>query len=203
MANEKLVKLGALKAMGEASKAAIDAVKATVPTKVSALANDSGYQTADDVSAAVSSQIGRVYKPAGTVAFAAIPTPSADVLGNVYNIPDAFTTDDRFVDGAGYKIPAGTNVAVVQVGEDYKLDVLAGAVDLTNYVEKETGKGLSTEDYTSAEKTKLTGVAEGATKVEASETDGSIKINGTDTPVVSIATDAEVAAVINAIFPTE
>ncbi len=203
MANEKLVKLSALKAMGEASKAAIDAVKATVPTKVSALTNDSGYQTADDVSAAVSSQIGRVYKPAGTVAFAAIPTPSADVLGNVYNISDGFTTDDRFVDGAGQKIPAGTNVAVVQVGEDYKLDVLAGAVDLTNYVEKETGKGLSTEDYTSAEKTKLSGVAENATKVEASETDGSIKINGTDTPVVSIATDTEVAAAISAVFPTE
>ncbi len=203
MANEKLVKLSALKAMGEASKAAVDAVKATVPTKVSALTNDSGYQTADDVSTAVSSQIGRVYKPAGTVAFAAIPTPSADVLGNVYNISDEFTTDDRFVDGAGQKIPAGTNVAVVQVGEDYKLDVLAGAVDLTNYVEKETGKGLSTEDYTSAEKTKLSGVAENATKVEASETDGNIKINGTDIPVVSIATDAEVAAAISAVFPTE
>ncbi len=203
MANEKLVKLNALKAMGEASKAAIDAVKATVPTKVSALTNDSGYQTADDVNAAVSSQIGRVYKPAGTVAFAALPTASADVLGNVYNVSDKFTTDDRFVDGAGQKIPAGTNVAVVQVGEDYKLDVLAGAVDLTGYVEKETGKGLSTEDYTSAEKTKLTGIAEGATKVEASETDGSIKINGTETPIVSIATDAEVTAAINAVFPTE
>ncbi len=203
MANEKLVKLSELKAMGEASKAAIDAVKATVPTKVSALTNDSGYQTADDVSTAVSSQIGRVYKPAGTVAFAALPAASADVLGNVYNISDAFTIDDRFVDGAGHKVPAGTNIAVVQVGEDYKLDVLAGAVDLTNYVEKETGKGLTTEDYTSAEKTKLSGVAEGATKVEASETDGNIKINGTETPVVSIATDEEVAAVINAIFHTE
>ncbi len=203
MANEKLVKLSELKAMGEASKAAIDAVKATVPTKVSALTNDSGYQTADDVSTAVSSQIGRVYKPAGTVAFAALSVASADVLGNVYNISDAFTIDDRFVDGAGHKVPAGTNIAVVQVGEDYKLDVLAGAVDLTNYVEKETGKGLTTEDYTSAEKTKLSGVAEGATKVEASETDGNIKINGTETPVVSIATDEEVAAVINAIFHTE
>ncbi len=203
MANEKLVKLSALKAMGEAAKVAVDAVKATVPTKVSALTNDSGYQTADDVSTAVSSQIGRVYKPAGTVAFAALPAASADVLGNVYNISDGFTTDDRFVDGAGQKIPAGTNVAVVQVGEDYKLDVLAGAVDLTNYVEKETGKGLSTEDYTSAEKTKLSGVAENATKVEASETDGSIKINGTETPVVSIATDAEVVAVISTVFPAE
>lgn len=30
------------------------------------------------------------------------------------------------------------------------------------YVAKETGKGLSTNDYTTAEKTKLTGVAEGA-----------------------------------------
>ncbi len=203
MANEKLVKLSALKAMGEASKAAIDAVKATIPTKVSALTNDSGYQTADDVSSAVSSQIGRVYKPAGTVAFAALPAASADVLGNVYNISNEFTTDDRFVDGAGHKVPAGTNIAVVQVGEDYKLDILAGAVDLPGAVEMETGTGLSTEDYTSEEKTKLTGIAEGATKVEASETNGNIKINGTETPIVSIATDEEVAAVINAIFHTE
>ena len=35
-------------------------------------------------------------------------------------------------------------------------------VDLTNYVEKEEGKGLSTNDYTTEEKEKLAGIAEGA-----------------------------------------
>ena len=37
--------------------------------------------------------------------------------------------------------------------------------------------------FTQAEKTKLAGIAEGATKVEASSTNGKIKINGTDTTV--------------------
>lgn len=54
---------------------------------------------------------------------------------------------------------------------------------LDNKVDKETGKGLSTNDYTTAEQTKLAGIATGATKVEASSTNGKIKINGTDTTV--------------------
>ena len=42
---------------------------------------------------------------------------------------------------------------------------LSPAPDLSNYVQKEVGKGLSTEDYTTAEKAKLAGIAEGATAV--------------------------------------
>lgn len=41
-------------------------------------------------------------------------------------------------------------------------DTVARAA-LANKVDKETGKGLSTNDYTTAEKTKLAGIAEGAT----------------------------------------
>ena len=37
-------------------------------------------------------------------------------------------------------------------------------VNLSGYVQKETGKGLSTNDYTTAEKTKLAGIADGAKK---------------------------------------
>lgn len=37
-------------------------------------------------------------------------------------------------------------------------------VDLSGYVQKETGKGLSTNDYTTDEKTKLAGIADGANK---------------------------------------
>lgn len=42
------------------------------------------------------------------------------------------------------------------------VEVLAG--DVANKVDKEIGKGLSTNDYTTAEKTKLSGIAEGANK---------------------------------------
>jgi len=49
--------------------------------------------------------------------------------------------------------------------------------------DKETGKGLSTNDYTTNEKNKLAGIATGATKTEASTTNGNVKINGTETQV--------------------
>ena len=55
---------------------------------------------------------------------------------------------------------------------------------------------------TGADKAKLDGVAAGATKVEASTTPGNIKINGSETPVVTIATDEEVAEMLADVFPT-
>jgi len=59
-----------------------------------------------------------------------------------------------------------------------KIKTLAGGK-----VDKVEGKGLSTNDYTNDDKAKLGGIAEGATKVEASETNGNIKVNGSETPV--------------------
>ena len=53
-----------------------------------------------------------------------------------------------------------------------------------------------------ADKTKLDGVAAGATKVEVS-TAGKIKINGADATVVDFATDEEVTEMLNEVFPTE
>lgn len=54
-----------------------------------------------------------------------------------------------------------------------------------DFVATEAGKRLMTD----AEGTKLGGVAEGATKVEASETNGNVKINGVDTKVYTEPTD--------------
>lgn len=54
------------------------------------------------------------YIPKGNSAFASLPaTPTASMTGYVYNITDDFTTDARFVEGAGKEYPAGTNVVVV------------------------------------------------------------------------------------------
>lgn len=53
---------------------------------------------------------------------------------------------------------------------------------------------------TGEDKAKLDGISEGATKVEAS-TAGKIKIDGTDTTVVDIATDGEVTEMLNEVFP--
>lgn len=51
-----------------------------------------------------------------------------------------------------------------------------------------------------ATSTKVEGIAEGATKVEASTTEGNIKINGVETAVVTIATDTEVTEMPNEVF---
>ena len=59
-----------------------------------------------------------------------------------------------------------------------------------NKVDKVSGKGLSTNDFTSALLTKLNGITEGATKVEASATNGYMKINGTETKVYAHPTGA-------------
>lgn len=72
--------------------------------------------------------------------------------------------------------------------------------ELEGKVDKVAGKDLSTNDFTDALKTKLEGVSEGATKVEASTTEGNIKVNGAEVKVVSIATDAEVTEMLNEVF---
>lgn len=72
--------------------------------------------------------------PKGSVAFAALPTPAKANLGFMYNVTDAFTTTDSFVEGAGKVYAAGANVYVVDAGSGaYKFDVFMGFVDLTPY----------------------------------------------------------------------
>lgn len=109
--------------------------KPTIPTNNSQLTNGAGYQTAAQVSSAIASAVSSAYKASGSVAFASLPTPAAENLGNVYNVTDAFTTTASFVEGAGKSYPANTNVAVVLAGTVYKLDALSGLVDLSGYVE--------------------------------------------------------------------
>lgn len=83
----------------------------------------------------VDGKLSSVYKPAGNTTFANLPTPSASNLGNVYNMNEAFTTDNRFLDSESTEYPIGTNVVVVQVDSAYYFDVLAGFVDLSGYME--------------------------------------------------------------------
>ena len=77
----------------------------------------------------------------------------------------------------------------------------------SDFVAAETGKRLMTD----AEGSKLGGIAAGATKVEASTTNGNVKINGAETRVYTeptdvvhgaIATDTEVTEMLNEVFGT-
>lgn len=58
-------------------------------------------------------------------------------------------------------------------------------VDVTNLVEKEQGKGLSTEDFTTAEKTKLSGIEAGANKITVDSALNSASTNPVQNNVVS------------------
>jgi hypothetical protein len=90
----------------------------------------------------VSSMLTEVYTPVGSCKFSELPTSiSESDVGNVYNIKDAFTTTEKFAEGAGASYPAGTNVAIVRnrdvggTAVGYVFDVLAGFVDLSGYVQ--------------------------------------------------------------------
>ena len=114
-------------------------VKSAISNKADKATSLSGYGITDAYTKTeVDGMISSVYKPAGSVAFASLPTLAAGVLGNVYNVTDAFTTTSDFVEGSGKSYPAGTNVVVVNTGTTaspiYKFDVLAGFVDLSGYV---------------------------------------------------------------------
>jgi hypothetical protein len=114
----------------------------------------SNYATKADISS--------VYKYKGTVSTYGDLPSSGQTVGDVYNVETADAT---------HGIKAGDNVA----WDGTAWDVLAGVVDLSNYVtitamntalegkvDKVEGKGLSTNDFTDALLTKLNGIAEGA-----------------------------------------
>ena len=132
---ENLTKLSALKQLAEK-------VKSTCATK-------------EELAAEISAKVSSTYKAGGSTAFAALPELNASNLGLVVNVTDAFATTASFVDGAGSKFPAGTNVAVVKSGDAFMYDVLSGFVDLSGYVERIDGMGLSANDFTDEEKEKL------------------------------------------------
>ena len=97
------------------------------------------------VSAALTSAI----VPKGTITYANLPTPAKANLGYMYNVSNEFTTDARFVEGAGKKYDAGANVYVVAVttgsSTEYKFDVFMGFVDLSGYQTKADMPGAATD----------------------------------------------------------
>lgn len=131
----KLTKLGHLKSLAESMKAAI-------PTKVSDLTNDSNFQTNTQVAAAIQAAIAE----SGHAIFQkvdAVPDPSAAQTNVLYLV---LNEDTQHYD--------------IYAKIDNEMELLDDtSVDLSNYVQKEAGKGLSTNDYTTEEKEKLAGLS--------------------------------------------
>ena len=101
-------------------------------------AENSAQQAATSAQKAASivAGIGSVYTPQGSIPFASLPAqPTEEQQGYVWNITDSFTTDERFVEGAGISVGAGANVVVILNEGNYKYDLLGSMVDLSNYAQ--------------------------------------------------------------------
>ncbi len=146
-------KIESIKVNGTAQTIASDkSVNITVPTKTSQLNNDSTFQTSAQVASAISTAISK----SGHASFQkvdAVPAV-ADAQENIMYLVMNSTTKHYDIYA---KIKGGSGTYTMELLDDT-------TVDLSGKVDKVTGKGLSTNDYTTAEKTKLAGIAEGANK---------------------------------------
>lgn len=137
-----------VKVNGTAQTVTNKSVNITVPTKTSALTNDSGYQTSSQVSTAVQKAISE----SGHASFqkvSAVPAV-ADAAENIMYLVMNSTTKHYDI-YAKIKGDSGT----------YTMELLDDTtVDLSGKVDKETGKSLMTD----AERTKLAGIEAGANK---------------------------------------
>lgn len=140
-------KIETIKVNGTAQTITDKAVNITVPTKTSQLTNDSTYQTSAQVASAIQTAISKsghaIFKTVESVPAAA--SAETNVLYLVKNSTTGY-----------YDIYAKVGSEVVRLDDT--------TVDLSGYVKKDGSKVLSTNDYTTAEKTKLAGIAEGANK---------------------------------------
>lgn len=146
-------KIESIKVNGTAQTIASDkSVNITVPTKTSQLANDSTFQTSAQVVAAINTAISK----SGHASFQkvdAVPKADAAQENILYLVMNTTTKH--------YDIYA----KIKGDGDRYTMELLDDTtVDLSGKVDKVAGKGLSTNDYTTAEKTKLAGIAAGANK---------------------------------------
>lgn len=140
--------------------AAIEEVKTAYETALT------DYYNKAEIDDKIATQVASAYRAAGSIAFEALPELAATEVGKVYNITNAFSTNENFVEGTGQLHPAGTNIVCIDTdGEGtYKWDVLSGFIDtsnlatkteLGNKVDKVQGSSLVTDTLIA----KLTGLA--------------------------------------------
>jgi len=147
--NDEKTKLAGI-AEGADKTVIVDGLTST--DAASALSANQGKVLDDKITAvseAVNVKVSSTYKAGGSVAFASLPAADEAHLGMVYNVTDAFTTTDAFLDGAGKSCPAGTNVVIAADGDGYKYDALAGFVDLSGYVASADLQEMTAEEVTS------------------------------------------------------
>lgn len=161
---ENLTKLKHLKQLAEkiktdfATKEELTTLSSSVPTKVSQLTNDSKFQTDTEVATSIATAVASAdhlqRKKVDNVSAIDASADGADKF--IYMVPKTGGKNgDKFDE---YMVIDG---AVEPVGD--------WAVDLSNYVEKVDGKGLSTNDFTDADKEKMDALPAVATDAEVTE----------------------------------
>lgn len=133
-----LTNLGQLKKLAQRTKTELDLIDARVDTLENA-----GYIPESAIDEKISAAVAGALVPGGSVAFASLPTAAKANVNKIYNITDGFTTTASFVEGAGHTYPAGTNVAIINVGTEgspvYKYDTYTGTFDFSGFATKVTG----------------------------------------------------------------
>ena len=111
-----------------------------------------------------------------------------DINHQQINIGDGVFIGTNVEIRTGVKISLSGNGRLQLLGNTVK--DIANVEDLAGYVQKVSGKGLSSNDYTSAEKTKLAGIASSA-QVNVIE---SVKVNGSALAVASKAVNIDLSS---------
>lgn len=108
--------------------------KPAIPTNVSDLTNDSGYQTASDVQSAIASGVASAVKIKGSVATYADLPATGNQNGDMYDTLDT-----------------GRNYVWIEESGSGRWDDYAGTMDLSNYWTSVTGQSNTLEAATVAE----------------------------------------------------
>lgn len=122
----------------------VDAI--TVPTKVSELTNDSQYQTKSEVNTAIQKVVGAAPEALDTLEEIATKLSSNDdAVAGIVNTLSGKADKSEIPSLAGYATESWVE------NKNY----LTEHQDISGKVDKVTGKGLSTNDYTAADKAKV------------------------------------------------
>ena len=165
----------------EGLQAAVGALQTTVGNAESGLVktvNEHGERLTT-----IEAKLTSVLHYKGSCAWTALPADAE--VGDVWNIsslPAEGATDIR-----GNAVHVGDNVIYIVDGETKGWDVSTGLIDLTGYYTKTETDGLISTAKTELEG-KIQEVADNATKVEKSDTNGNIKVDSAEVQVYRLPT---------------
>lgn len=189
----------------------------SIPTNVSQLTNDSNYQTEAQVKSAVSNEVAKIVADApenydtlkeisdwisghendASAMNSAIKTNSKAISNHASDTDIHVTTNEKTewnAKGTYSKpsggIPKSDLASTVQESLGRADTALQSHQDIGGKVDKVDGKGLSTNDYTTAEKTKLAGIDAGANKTVVDDSLSSTSTNPVQNKVVKAGIDA-------------